>query len=159
PSAFVITYVGTSLPEAGSVQITIDYGDGTTADSGPHAFPVGSTGASTTIQHVYASDNTFTATVTVFSDCCSVLNNVSVGVYKGITNLQASIYYLADVPPGAQTYGLLGNSQVYPTNKALHFVMTNQDNVFATAYEVTVNAGGSVILTCVKTSPTFTLLL
>ena len=77
-SIFVITYVGGSIPESNSVSIIIDYGDGSTADSGPHNFNISSTGASKQIQHVYTSDNTFNAQVTVFSDCCSVINNVTV---------------------------------------------------------------------------------
>ncbi|KAK3750741.1 hypothetical protein RRG08_022221 [Elysia crispata] len=158
-SIFVITYVGGSIPESNSVSIIIDYGDGSTADSGPHNFNISSTGASKQIQHVYTSDNTFNAQVTVFSDCCSVINNVTAGVYKAITGLQANLFFLADIPLNQVKNGLEDNSIFYPTNKALNFVMSNANNAFATAYDVTVNFGGSTILTCKKTSPTFSLYL
>ncbi|GFR66293.1 location of vulva defective 1 [Elysia marginata] len=159
PSVFEIEFTGGTVPEANSVQIYIDYGDGTTADSGPHSFAIASTGQTKTIQHVYAYDSTFTAQVQVFSDCCRVVQNVTVGVYKAITNLQAELYYLADIPAGQKKNGLEDNSLLYPTNKPLHFNMTNQDNAFAETYDVTVNAGGAVIITCQKLTSEFSILL
>ncbi|GFO38753.1 polycystic kidney disease 1-related protein, partial [Plakobranchus ocellatus] len=156
---FDITYVGTSLPEPGSVSISIDFGDGSTADSGPHAFPISSRGDSKRISHTYTYDNTFTAQVTVFSDCCSVTRNVTAGVYRSFLNLDADLYYIADIPPNQITYGLEGKSLLYPTNKAVHFNMTDDNNAFASTYDITVDVGGNTILTCTKTTPEFSLLL
>ena len=86
PSVIEVTYTGSTMPEAGSAQISIDFGDGTTADEGPHAFTIASPGGSQTISHVYAYDSTFTAQVTVFSDCCSVTKAVTVSPSRMIHN-------------------------------------------------------------------------
>ncbi|KAH9502511.1 hypothetical protein Btru_068873 [Bulinus truncatus] len=144
---FTVTYSGSVPPD--SANISFQYGDGSPLE-------VVSFSPVLTLRHMYVKDGQFKTNVSVYNDASVVNTTLQIGVYQAFSNLNALVYYLADKPPNATTYGFNNRSLMYPHNKDIYFNIVDDNNAYAASYSLTITDTNGVNSTTTFNTSVFT---
>ncbi|XP_055877058.1 uncharacterized protein LOC106077240 isoform X2 [Biomphalaria glabrata] len=145
-TTLTVTFTGKVLPDDAS--ISIDYGDGTPQET--YSFI-----PKLVVSRPYAKDGLFRTNISVYNDATMVNKTVQVGVYQNFQNLRPLVFYLADKPPNATLYGFNNLSQLYPHNKDLYFRLVDDNNAYASFYNLTVSDSTGTNLTATYNTSVF----
>merc|ERR1712098_776745 len=86
--------------------------------------------------------------------------NFTMGAYQDFVNLQAELYYLADIPLNAETLGMNGIPDLFMVNKPVYFRVTDDNNAKALECEVSAQAQSTGdIYTCSHSTNVFSIKL
>ncbi|XP_059156485.1 uncharacterized protein LOC131941308 [Physella acuta] len=132
PTTFTLTYSDPTLPD--NANFTLDFGDNSTTDAGPYFL----TSSTLTVRHTYVKDGLLTATAVLSNAASRAVRQLMVGVYREFQNLKAQAYYLAEIPPNETVFGFNNGSRLYPQNVPTYFIVTDDNNAYASHYNVTI---------------------